>query len=610
MFQENRMKIISSIRNLIDKSILNKLIISFVVIILLPILIISYFSYNKLVDSIKSSYNRDNIEILRSLDKNLQIYMQDFNRITYNAFLSNKIQSILTSNNSDMGQRLDNQWAFEDFALSVLGDHEDIEGVYLVCSDKYIYFKSSYNEILYDYDLTKDEWYKKIENGNGKFVLIGSHKITYKKYPQFNYVFTVAREIMDLNSGRKIGTFFINIKPDLFYKLYNNINKNERDLVIVDGEGKIVFDWNESFIMHDFSEAYPGLDFRSRNREINSEKLGKVYLLYSHSDELNLMFVEIVPVKELLSQINTNTTPVLLVAFLSFIVFLLVAFYISRNIAMPLKLMENSMSKVEKGDFTQKVEINTHDEIGNFASRFNRMVEKIQELIVKVYETQLKKMESDFKALQAQINPHFLYNTLESINCLAEIKDEKEISEMVRGLGKMFRYSIRNDKEFVTLKDELDHVKNYILLQAVRYEDRFKIVYDIPKELMEINVLKLILQPLVENAIYHGLEKVSRKGLIRISASLDMDRLKIQVSDNGRGMEKEKIEEINRQLENNIDDLPGSDYNGRSIGIFNINSRIKLHFGSKYGLMLEGENDNGIVVTMIHYIKKGGSHHV
>ena len=257
------------------------------------------------------------------------------------------------------------------------------------------------------------------------------------------------------------------------------------------------------------------------------------------------------------------------------------------------------MKMVEKGDFSHKVTLNCGGEIESLSGNFNAMLDKIQHLIMEVYETRLKKLDSEFKALQAQVNPHFLYNTLESINCLAQIKEEGEISEMVQGLARMFRYSTKQEDGIVTLADELNHVRNYILLQAIRYEDKFSIEYAVPSDLLKTRVIKFMLQPLVENALYHGIEKITRKGLIRIEACQSEQSLEVSIHDNGCGIDPERLSAIVSQLASGSEHLSESDKGNGSIGIINIHLRIRLYFGDAYGIRIHSIKGSGTTVTVV-----------
>jgi two-component system sensor histidine kinase YesM len=531
-----------------NKSIFNRLFTSFLVIIFFPILIFSVFTYNRLTDSVRSTYNKDNIEILSYLDKNLEIYFEEYARITFNVFLSNTIQTILKNDGDDTMQRLQNQWLFDDYAITVCSDRRDLESVYLISNSGYVYSKHPNFDSYVLNDIAEKEWYKKIKDGASSFIIT----VSYEEegfIPKGKNFIHAGRLIRDLNTNKPLGVFFINLNYRTLNDLLENLeNDTERNIVINDEEGHIVFDRQETNINRPFDAVYPELSEYANGREIQA-KNGRVYLISLPSNKRGWTYIETVQVNTLYERINTIMFSILLAALGCFAVYIVAAFFISRRIINPW-----------------------------------------------VYETRLKEMDSEFKALQSRINPHFLYNTLESINCLAQIKNETEISEMIRGLARMFRYTGDTHK-MITLKDEINHVKDYFLLQALRYEDKFEIHYDVPDILLRFRVLKLMLQPLVENAIHHGIEKAPGKGRIQISAARDQDTL-IEVKDNGKGIETEKLHEINRIISSTIGDLSALDEKSNSIGIYNIHLRLKLFYGDEYGLKLASVPDGGTTVTI------------
>jgi two-component system, sensor histidine kinase YesM len=557
-----------------------------------------YFSYSKLVEYTKESYKKDNMEILKSMDRSLQTYFKEFDRFTYNAFLSNDIQSILRSDNSNIKQRVKNQWLFNSFALNLVGQRDDVEGTYLICNDQSVFDKSSSGGIKLDYNIKSEPWYQDIEKGNGKFVIVSSHKQGYKMEPYYPYLLGASRVIKDLNNGRTIGTFIIEVKPNILQDLFQSNNKSDRKIIIIDNKDRIIYDNHQTNITMKFKDAYPGINVHTDKQGLKKGELAQFYTIALYSPQLDWTFLEIVQEERLLQQINSITFPIILIASLCFIIFFIVSFGISKNITNPIKLLEASMKEVEKGNFNQKALLYTNGEIGRLARRFNIMLDKIQSLIFEVYETRLKRADSEFKALQAQINPHFLYNSLESINCLAQIHEVNDISEMIRGLGNVFRYSMRQDDQYVILEEEISHVKNYVLLQAVRYDDKFRIEYDIPKELLKMRVIKFILQPLVENSISHGMQGISENGIIRIKARCKEDNLSISVSDNGLGIKKNRLREIKSYLYSSIDSLSQVDTENKSIGILNIHLRIRLCFGNKYGVHILSKQGAGTKVTV------------
>ena len=220
----------------------------------------------------------------------------------------------------------------------------------------------------------------------------------------------------------------------------------------------------------------------------------------------------------------------------------------------------------------------------------------IQSLMEKVHNEEIVLRKTELKALQAQINPHFLYNTLDSIQWMCEQDNSKEAVEMVGALAKLFRISISHGNEFITIRDELRHAESYLIIQSYRYKNQFTYSFDVDESLLEYMCNKITIQPFIENAIYHGLDRMVDEGEIRICVHGDGKDIVITVSDNGLGMTKEQCETI---LKKDRSDSKG-------IGVKNVNDRLKIYFGDKYGISIDSELDVGTTVTIrIPKIEKG-----
>jgi two-component system sensor histidine kinase YesM len=225
------------------------------------------------------------------------------------------------------------------------------------------------------------------------------------------------------------------------------------------------------------------------------------------------------------------------------------------------------------------------------------MVSRIKDLIVSEYEADVKRKDAELKALEAQINPHFLYNTLETMNSIAYLKGVPEIATITRSLSQLFRYSIDSTKKQVTIADEIFYTTNYINIQKIRYGDTFKVIYRIDAALMEYKVIKLIFQPLIENALIHGLESLKSGGVIVVGAKLVSDQtLVIEVVDNGVGIMPEKLAAIHKSLSGSSDDV--SYKITRSIGLANVHFRVRHFYGKKYGLTIANNSEGGVKVTL------------
>lgn len=261
----------------------------------------------------------------------------------------------------------------------------------------------------------------------------------------------------------------------------------------------------------------------------------------------------------------------------------------------PLNILLNKMQKVRKGNLDVQLQTNNKDEIGTLASTFNKMINDLKKLMNKVKDDQEEIRKLELSALQLQINPHFLYNTLDSISLMTRTKEYEEIAEMCISLSQFFRLGLNDGKDIYTIKDEIEHVKNYIVIQKLRYPDKFKCEIDVDEEIYDNQCIKIILQPLVENALKHGLKFLSSGGLITIKGFKENNRIVLKVIDNGCGFDKEDIETL-------LNTTPDS---RKGYAVKNVNRRIKLYYGEKYGLRLSNTEVGGACVELYLPVKKG-----
>ena len=250
------------------------------------------------------------------------------------------------------------------------------------------------------------------------------------------------------------------------------------------------------------------------------------------------------------------------------------------------------MKKVEAGDFDIQVESKTHDEIGMLIQSFNYMVSRLRQLIMEVYQQKLAQKNAELTALQAQINPHFLYNTLDSINWMLIEKGEWEISDVVVSLGDILKYSLHGEEMLVLFEEELKYIESYLCIQKNRLEDRLTVQIEIDEEAKLCFVPKLILQPIVENAILHGIEKKKEMGRIQIQAIVREGTLEIRVTDDGIGMQPDRLMRFRESI-------MSDEISGKHIGMRNVHRRIQLHFGEAYGLKIDSEWQKGTTVTIL-----------
>jgi sensor histidine kinase YesM len=262
------------------------------------------------------------------------------------------------------------------------------------------------------------------------------------------------------------------------------------------------------------------------------------------------------------------------------------------SIIRPIEKLRSLMAMAQDGDLSVRFESKTEDEIKQLGNSFNEMIIKLNDSMNMFYQEQRSKRAAELKILQAQIKPHFLYNTLETIMAIAEEQKVDDITEIVTALTSFFRLSLSKGNTTQSIEDELEQVRSYLVIQSARYKDKFDYEIRCDQSLMTYYVLKLTLQPMVENAIYHGIKEKPGKGKITIEAWEERGVLYFAIKDNGKGIEKEKLDVLNDELNQGV--------NNTGYGVYNVNERIKLSFSSEYGIHYESEYGQGTTVVVRH----------
>lgn len=336
-------------------------------------------------------------------------------------------------------------------------------------------------------------------------------------------------------------------------------------------------------------------------KKVNGEKS----VLASYTDSLNRWsYAVVVPVKQITGELDSIVYLNLLTGVLFGIVAIVCSIAIGWGISRPIMIIARSIRRVESGDFNIQVKYEGKDEIGLLARAFNRMVHEIDRLINEVYRLELLEKEQEIRTLQAQINPHFLYNAFDSINYMARAHNAEPVSRMIVALGNLMRSSIMKKQDaVVTLRDEITLVENYLTLQKIRFGDRLVVHYDINDDLLDVPIPKLVVQPLVENAIVHGIGENATRGIVEINIAAGDGAVEIQVIDNGKGMTE-------RQLRSVLQEGRAYEGKGTGMGLYGVHKRIRLIYGDQYGLFLTSELGKYTNVTLKIPGGEGRSHDV
>ncbi len=319
---------------------------------------------------------------------------------------------------------------------------------------------------------------------------------------------------------------------------------------------------------------------------------------HRHSTVTGWHVLVVQPRNALLHQLNRIQWITLLIGFITLLISLAVSLSVSGVITKPIRQIVLSMKKFQRGDFSQNVTLRGNDEIGQLGNGYNTMVQRIKNLIDDVYAFEIKQRQAELKLLQSQINPHFLYNTLNSIAWSAHKNNDPQVADMIYSLSGIFKISLNEGKDVIALQQELELVGHYLSLQKMRFPNKLTYEIELQPELEQVSIPKLLIQPLVENAIVHGIEPLTDDaGFVRVSAapSADGSRMEIEITDNGVGIREELLRKLNQQLPPERD---STEPEGENFALFNIKNRIRLYYGEGADMHIQSVAGSGTRVLL------------
>lgn len=558
----------------------------------------------------RGKYEEEN---LVNMEAYLNSYLEEVDSIAknvnYNYYLQDYLETVIKEEDdyvdSGIGKNMRSyemsSQAFSDTLLS----RADISSIMIFGKKKMLLNRSMYTYQKVALDYSKLDWYAKAVAKPQDAIITGPNRHSF--FDTDDEVISLSREVQSYENGTFRGVILINLNMNKITEICNSFQeKQENFICIINDKGELVYEQQNGRERFAFDEK--------ENRQELNTALGKTKescfrlnyrgekYLVTRTDmkTTGWTLVSMVPYKSVMAETMAISGVMILAVAITLIVTLLLLNRILTGVVKPLKKLEKYMVQVNPDNMDQRMEILTDDEIGHLSMKFNQMMDRIRNLKEQVIEEQEDRRKYELQALQAQINPHFLYNTLDSIIWMAETNDSNIVA-MTEALAKLFRISLNKGNEEISLERELEHVKNYLIIQSMRYADKF--TYEISAEpgVERCRTIKLILQPIVENCIYHGIKKKRGTGKITIRAYRREQNLIIEVSDDGCGMP----EEICRKILS--DEIESENISGSGIGVKNVNERIQLRFGKKYGLSYSSEEGVGTTVTYVLPYNEGGS---
>ena len=403
----------------------------------------------------------------------------------------------------------------------------------------------------------------------------------------------VTRKIIDMSTNQITGLLMITIPIDNFLNLLNSsITFKSQTLSIYDLNGELIVQTAESILPNNIFQNDELINTDSKPIIEYIHKDTNYVLTYNYIPSCNWILINTIPKYEIFL-LNTLYIMFFIINLIFFLgVSIILYLFLTKRIFKPIEVLSKNMKSTNSEKTLDKeVFYDRDDEIGSLVKSYNKMKSQINYLININYKTQIEQKDLELKQLQNQINPHFIYNTLESIHMMAEINDDMETSIMAEYFGSIIRYSMNRRINTVTLKEEIKIIDNYIYLQKIRFDQLFIIENMIPEELLNCEIIKMIIQPLIENSIYHGLSECSGNGKIIIQGTKVNNNLLLTISDNGIGISEEKLRELN-------DYINDKNHNFTGIALRNINRRLKLNYGEEYGLEIFSVEGKGTSMVL------------
>ncbi len=568
-------------------SIRTTIYVYFTVSALVAILLIGVSLYGRLTSQMTATIQEENQALLNQVNLSVDAYLRTIMKLSdslYYGVIKNADLSAETVNN--------------EFTLLYDNNKEQVSNIALLSKEGELLEAVPAARLKPGLDVTEEEWFQNTleRTDNLHFTTPHVQYLFDSTGNQYRWVITLSRAVeITRGTATDQGVLLIDITYGSFQQLLDNITLgNSGYLYVISSGGDLIYHPRMQLIDAGLAEENVQAaasyrdgnyreEYRGETRDISVKSVGYTgWKLIGVSPERGIA----------LNNLKTKLFIVFIVAFVLYILALINS-YISTRITVPIQKLEKSVNALEAGDLNAEIHIGGSYEIQHLGRSIRDMAERIQTLMKDIVAEHESKRKSEFDTLQSQINPHFLYNTLDIIVWMIENEQKDEAVKVVTALARFFRISLSKGKSIIPVRDELEHVRNYLMIQQKRFKNKFTYEIDAEPETLELCSLKLMLQPLVENSIYHGMEfKMDGDGEILIQVRRREDGLWFTVGDNGLGMTEEQVESL----------LTGEaavhSSRGSGIGVKNVNERIRLYFGEDYGLTIDSEPDEGTTVTV------------
>jgi two-component system sensor histidine kinase YesM len=596
MGEKKMAPILKKIQNyLLGTTLQNKLIILSLPLAIIPLSILGTFSYYKSAQVVQKQVSQTILESLTQVNYSLNYFVKDIEQLTAYIYSNRDIQDVLSKEGQrTLAEKHQDEQRVTDIMNTFLGFKSWNIAIYLLGANGDRYFTG--NLLPYQYDNYNENWglFRKMRLAGGN--IIWDTHYSMKKTEDFGIVLSSGRLLKKIENNQPLGYMVVDILESALADKYNKAHLQPGgQMLLLDRNGYVISSSPSKHIVGTkLNEPYLEKVLMGNKGffELDSKDSDPAFVIYDSSEITGFKLVSIVPVAVLTKESSSIRDLTYFIVIVFGIISCWLAYVLSVTITNPLRKLRSLMFLVESGNLDVSFPFKYRDEVGQLGLSFNKMLQRIKQLIDEVYNKQLMVQEAEIKAIQAQFNPHFLYNALDSINWMARIHKIHDISLTAVSLGELLRFSIRKGQPFIQVQEDMQQIRNYLVIQKMRYGDKLEAEIVIDKEIETLFTLKLLIQPLVENAITHGLEPKPGKGHLSIRGTLAGERVHLEVRDDGAGIPPETVVRIlSGQYESNNDHNTG-------IGLDNLKRRLELYFLSDYRFEIESELMKGTKVII------------
>lgn len=540
------------------------------------------------------------LQLIGQANKSLESYVENMQDISYFISMNPEVIDFLRK---DENQETVNQYEIEQFLQAFTTVNPEIAGILLIDNKGNYISNELYPRNIHS--LIEEGWYREAMENNGIFKVIG-HPADRSVKSHVNYtnneIVSGVRAIMDPERQTVMGVILIDLKLRVISGVIEDVRLGKTGyLMVIDDEGEVIYSPQDSLVNKIKTGWFENGSSGSFTKMIDGENM---QFIYRKSPFSKWTTIGVFPTNESATEVQQINFYLISFLFIVGAFGIGASYYLSYSMTRPINQLNSFMNQVESGDLLIRYKGNRADEIGRLGRSFNTMLNKINNLISLIEIHGRQKREAEIQTLQSHIKPHFLYNTLDTINWMARKKGALDVAEVVESLSQLFRIGLSKGKDIIPLEKEIEHIESYLKIQKARYKDKLNYSISIDSKLNHISVIKLVLQPIVENAIYHGIKERRGPGHISIIGKEQAGNLVLNVEDDGVGIPEERLAMLNENLAINFNSL--EETKGKTTigyGVMNVQARIKLTYGDPFGLYIESVQGKGTSVKILLPLK-------